>query len=392
MSQIKPVVGLIVGTTAVMFGFVVWGWWMLVPFLAGLLWHLAKAQTQTPVAHIQSPPQPQLAGLGSTTNKVEQHPPAPVRDVRPWQERVEEIERGRPTEPPQPSITVISYIATHDSPTDQRIAALNRQATVHKENGDWPAAVACLKEAHGLMGKSGLAHTAQAWCRLPLFLQQAGRFDESMAVFDELLDQLPEMARRATGIGNKNIGPAQGKRSRYNWLVASYKKVYLEKRELAQSRQAKATARSASHLPEPHTATSSPNVDSAAIAAQGHAEIEACIARNDWDTARAAIQKVAYGMVDADPEQKARFTDCVKTFATRDPLYRAVMAEALPLILESPGMKQTQFYPVFPTIPTETIRYVFYYADQLGEIRRQKKGNSYLIFPLAYAAEAGKPT
>jgi hypothetical protein len=124
----------------------------------------------------------------------------------------------------------------------------------------------------------------------------------------------------------------------------------------------------------------------AEIIGQGHAGIEACISRGDWDGARAALQKVAYGMVTAKEEDKAVFTAYMKEFSTRDPLYRAVMAKALPLIIESPGMKQTQFYPLFPSIPPETIRYVFYYADQLGEIQRQKKGNSYLIFPLAYAA------
>lgn len=114
---------------------------------------------------------------------------------------------------------------------------------------------------------------------------------------------------------------------------------------------------------------------------QGHDGIQACIDRGDWDSARSALQRLAYGMVDATIEDKAAFTDYMKDFAAIDPLYRSVMEKALPLIIETPGMKQTQFYPLFPGIAAETIRYVFYYADQLGEIKRQKKGNSYLIFP-----------
>lgn len=119
----------------------------------------------------------------------------------------------------------------------------------------------------------------------------------------------------------------------------------------------------------------------ASVLIQGHDGIQACIDRGDWDSARSALQRLAYGMVDATIEDKAAFTDYMKDFAAIDPLYRSVMEKALPLIIETPGMKQTQFYPLFPGIAAETIRYVFYYADQLGEIKRQKKGNSYLLFP-----------
>jgi hypothetical protein len=119
----------------------------------------------------------------------------------------------------------------------------------------------------------------------------------------------------------------------------------------------------------------------ASVLIQGHEGVQSCINRGDWDSARAALQRLAYSKVDVPAEEKAAFTEYMKDFASIDPLYRTVMDKALPLIIASPGMKQTQFYPQFPAIPAETIRYVFYYADQLGEIVRQKKGNTYLIHP-----------
>jgi hypothetical protein len=111
----------------------------------------------------------------------------------------------------------------------------------------------------------------------------------------------------------------------------------------------------------------------------GHEGIERCIRAGDWDTARLALQKVAYTMPDASPSDKAAFTEYMKHFAVRDPLYKKVIEKALVLVADEPGIKQTALYPRFPNVQPETIRYVLYFADQLGHIKRIKKGNTYLL-------------
>jgi hypothetical protein len=111
----------------------------------------------------------------------------------------------------------------------------------------------------------------------------------------------------------------------------------------------------------------------------GHEGIERCIRAGDWDTARLALQKVAYTMPNASPSEKAAFTEYMKQFAARDPLYKKVIEKALLLVTDEPGIKQTALYPRFPNVQPETIRYVLYFAEQLGHIKRIKKGNTYLL-------------
>ena len=75
-----------------------------------------------------------------------------------------------------------------DSADEQRIAALHRQATEHKDNKEWDKAVTCLREAERLKGNVLTVYPVKHSLRLPLFLQQAGRFDEAMREFQALLD------------------------------------------------------------------------------------------------------------------------------------------------------------------------------------------------------------
>lgn len=239
MNQFRTVSTIVFGLLGVGLGFLMFGWWAALIVVGAIAWQLAAHRTRpvqaAPIRHQPAASQSQpIQSVTEAPTRVIADVSTPNRDPRPWQERVEEIERNR-----VPMIVMLSGIQTFTSPNDERIAALNRQATVHKDSGHLDAAVACLKEAHSLMKQSGTTHTPQAWCRLPLYLQHAGRFDESMAVFDQLLVELPDMARRATGIGNKNMGPAKGKRARYNHMVAGYTEVYLAKRALVASRHNK---------------------------------------------------------------------------------------------------------------------------------------------------------
>jgi hypothetical protein len=111
----------------------------------------------------------------------------------------------------------------------------------------------------------------------------------------------------------------------------------------------------------------------------GVQEIDRLTEAGDWDSARTALQRVAYGMLNAPHADKKRFTAAMCQFAKRDPLYREVMAIVTPLVKHTPGITQTKIYLRLPSVDPETIRYVLYYAAELGDIVRHKKGNSYAL-------------
>ena len=67
---------------------------------------------------------------------------------------------------------------------DEETAALKREATKLKDIGDWDGAIAALKKARDRTGSDDL--------RLPVFLQQAGKFDEAIAEFNRMLSGADE--------------------------------------------------------------------------------------------------------------------------------------------------------------------------------------------------------
>jgi len=115
----------------------------------------------------------------------------------------------------------------------------------------------------------------------------------------------------------------------------------------------------------------------------GHAasDIEAAINSGNWDWARAALQKMAYEMVGdhVSQQDKDNFKALMTRFAQKDPLYREVMGLLLPVIQQNPGILQSKIYGFAPH-DQETIRYVLYFAHELGDLTRIKKGNSYQLF------------
>lgn len=60
------------------------------------------------------------------------------------------------------------------------------KATAFKEAGDWLSAINTLYEAKGYLLQAGETYDIETWCKLPLYLQQAGRFEEAMKEFDWL--------------------------------------------------------------------------------------------------------------------------------------------------------------------------------------------------------------
>lgn len=71
-------------------------------------------------------------------------------------------------------------------------------------------------------------------------------------------------------------------------------------------------------------------------------------------------------------------------FANEDPLYRQVMERITPLVQANPGMMQSTIYKGQSDEIKEQIRYVLYFAHELGDIHRIKKGNSYLLYLPGY--------
>ena len=85
------------------------------------------------------------------------------------------------------NITITSSLIIN---RDEEIAALHREATRLKETGDWDGAVAGLREAQVRMRESSTSYPIETWVRLPLFLKQAGRFEEAMLEFSRQLDEI----------------------------------------------------------------------------------------------------------------------------------------------------------------------------------------------------------
>jgi hypothetical protein len=110
-------------------------------------------------------------------------------------------------------------------------------------------------------------------------------------------------------------------------------------------------------------------------------ELAPMLAQGDWGAARRFLQKIAYGINTAPPDDQRIFKKIMTIFAAADPLYQQCMRGIRPFIEENPGIKQTALYPHMAAAPdTEHCRYVLYFADELGEIVRRKKGNSYEVF------------
>lgn len=283
------------------------------------------------------------------------------------------------------------------------VAASLSEATAYAEAKDWDKAIAVLQVARAQMAVSPFTYPVETWCKLPLYLQRAGRFEESMQAFDSLLDDLPLRVRRDTALDDPNVSTPAQKRSQYKQLLKNDAEGIRNKKALAEKRQAKAlsptTQRAAANPSQPRStpANATPGVPAVRnpgpstqpwpeVILQGRAVLERCIAVGDWDTARAALQKLAYGMADAPPEQKEAFTQIASSYAARDPLVQQVMAVLLPEVIRQPGIKQTATYAQFPQVDPEWLRYVLYYAEVLGQVQRRKSGNSYTLWPIGAPA------
>lgn len=115
---------------------------------------------------------------------------------------------------------------------------------------------------------------------------------------------------------------------------------------------------------------------------QGHLVIarEAWL-RGDFDQARLAYQKTAYGSTRIkDDDLRNALKRELTGFVQSDPLYRRVLAEIRTIVDQAPGIKQTDLYGGLAH-DRETISYVLYFAGEIFDLVRKKSGRTYQVFP-----------
>lgn len=127
---------------------------------------------------------------------------------------------------------------------DDETSALARKATALKDAKDWEGAINTLREIKERMWTSPVSFGIDAWCRLGLVLQQAGRFDESEREFKKLLEDVPRLARREVRWNDPDICFGKpGKLAMFNQIVKTYPPLIKERRELSRKREARRMAR-----------------------------------------------------------------------------------------------------------------------------------------------------
>lgn len=127
---------------------------------------------------------------------------------------------------------------------DDESSALARKATVLKEAKDWDGAISVLREMKERMWTSPVDFGVDAWCRLALVLQQAGRFEEAEREFESLLEEVPSLARKMVHWNDPGIFVGEpGKQAMFNQIVRTYPPLIKERRELSRRREIRKIAR-----------------------------------------------------------------------------------------------------------------------------------------------------
>lgn len=106
--------------------------------------------------------------------------------------------KGATNAPGNITVNLQTSITVTSDPIDEEIATLHREATALKGN-DWTQAVALLQKAAALEAQHDRFADADRMVRLPIFLQQAGRFDEAMAEFSRLIERVQAYVQKTFG-------------------------------------------------------------------------------------------------------------------------------------------------------------------------------------------------
>jgi tetratricopeptide (TPR) repeat protein len=305
-------------------------------------------------------------------------------------------------------------IEVNHSPIDEQISTLNKRATALSNHDEWDKAIACLREARALMDQpGGISYSINTCVRLPQYLHHAGRFDEAMAEFNQMLIDTPGRIIRESQQQTKN----HIRMVTHAYIAAIYDKMRLAcKREKLRDKAATYAERVVFHRAAQEKYCAKADVEqaqrSAAFEARRPARrsgspdllmamnaksklgassdelmalyraVDDALKRMAFDQARGFLQKIAYTMVDksASPYEKDRFKQLMTRFATVDPLYREVLDVVKPLVSMTPGLIQSKVYPHIEKYDAETIRYALYFAHELGDLVRIKKGRSYALY------------
>jgi len=100
---------------------------------------------------------------------------------------------------PQGNIGPLSVSLEYHKPAHHiKADALMREATAHKEEGRWDKAISNLRKAYAILGEDiHINYPLETALRLPLYLQQAGRYEEAQQEFQRLLSSVDERAATA---------------------------------------------------------------------------------------------------------------------------------------------------------------------------------------------------
>lgn len=112
--------------------------------------------------------------------------------------------------------------------SEERSSELLKVATRKKDEKDIEGAISCLEEAYMLMAQSTISYPIETFLRLPLYLQQAGRYAESVEEFEKLLTNTSaKIAKEFSHISSK----------RQNGLAAMERAIIFDKMRLAAQRE-----------------------------------------------------------------------------------------------------------------------------------------------------------
>lgn len=93
---------------------------------------------------------------------------------------------------------------TTSKPTEQqaRIFELDKTATALKKKGDMEGAIKCLAESFEIRKQHG-GTEPEGWTKYPLYLQQAGHFDEAVRTFSWLIENAEEITQMAPDMADQ---------------------------------------------------------------------------------------------------------------------------------------------------------------------------------------------
>jgi tetratricopeptide (TPR) repeat protein len=117
---------------------------------------------------------------------------------------------------------------------DDETAALLRQATAFADAKNWDEATAALRSANQRMKTSPVSYPIETWLKLPLYLQRAGQFDESVRMFDQIDAETPARVERFLGHESAQVRKQSTTKQR---KVIAQKKALAARRESARSGQ-----------------------------------------------------------------------------------------------------------------------------------------------------------